>query len=337
MAPFVGDLDPLDPRNTGRDEQSGGGTRLWVLVVVVALLLSLGGAWYVWHRDQGASGPVPVIQAPQGAHKVAPSGPDHDVVPFQDKTVYERIQPRQNEHLTPDILQGKPDAAGRTIVNRGAPVPVTEGLRTYTPPPPGLPPVGGAEASSAVTGVSGATGDDDSDDDDDDSDDDEGGAAPPHPLKEGKSEEPGATGAVLPSPAPRPLDPRVAASANRAVPVPSVPVVRKAAPVPGPVAVRGKSAGAQVSGVRPGVKKPRYRLQIASTPTRKGADAEWKRLSPLSGQLRKLSHQVVSVDLGEERGVRYRLYVGGWSAYAEAAKVRAALARAGVVSVIVQP
>lgn len=334
MAPFMGDLDPLDPRNTGRDEQSGGGTRLWVLVVVVALLLSLGGAWYVWHRDQGASAPVPVIQAPEGAHKVVPSGPDHNVVPFQDKTVYERIQPRQNGQLTPDILQGKPDAAGRTIVNRGAPVPVTEGLRTYTPPPPGLPPAGGTGASSAVSSVSAA---DDSDDDDDDMDEDEEGTVPQSPLQEGKSEGSGITGAVLPPPAPRPLDPQVAASANRAVPVPSLPVSRKAEPASGPVAVRKKSAGERASTVRPGIKKPRYRLQIASTPTRKGADAEWKRLSPLSAQLRKLSHQVVSVDLGEERGVRYRLYVGGWSTYAEAGKMRSALARAGVVSVIVQP
>jgi hypothetical protein len=70
--------------------------RILTLLVSVAALASFGGVIYWAHqndREAGGQGIVPLIKADEKPIKIKPDTPGGLVVPNQDKTVYERVQP----------------------------------------------------------------------------------------------------------------------------------------------------------------------------------------------------------------------------------------------------
>lgn len=323
MAPFVGDFDPLDPHNASSKRRLS--TRTIVLAACVGVLIVLGIAWFL--HDRGPiEGPLPVIHAPEGTHKVYPQEPDTSVVPHQDKKVYERIQgesiaptPAPGSHtLTPEILHGQPDASGQRIVNRETPIPVKEGLRVYSPPPPGLPgleeesiePAGADEDTDAIESESdeeeASEEEEGTESKNDEEDSEEEGL---EDIQEDKDEEDSspASQSKAPASSPSPKASRAQAQSN-------------------PISSQAESP------------KVKYRLQIASATTRERAQAEWNRLRKAHPKtLKNLNHQISSVDLGANKGVRYRVYVGGWPTYKAAQATRNQLNTQGLEAIIVQP
>jgi hypothetical protein len=71
-------------------------------------------------------------------------------------------------------------------------------------------------------------------------------------------------------------------------------------------------------------------VQIASLPSKSAAEAEYKRLLPKNKILRGLRKSVVKVDLGRNKGLRYRILVGPFRNQSEAGKVIREMKQTGV-------
>jgi cell division septation protein DedD len=55
-----------------------------------------------------------------------------------------------------------------------------------------------------------------------------------------------------------------------------------------------------------------FKVQVASLETREHAVQEWQRLKTKPA-FRSISGEIIRVDLGRERGIRHRVYVGPFS------------------------
>lgn len=71
-------------------------------------------------------------------------------------------------------------------------------------------------------------------------------------------------------------------------------------------------------------------VQIASLPSKAAAEAEYKRLLPKNKVLRGIRKNIVRVDLGRNKGLRYRVLVGPFKKQGEANRVIREMKQAGI-------
>lgn len=326
MSPFVGDFDPLDPEH--QQPKKSLARRPLILIVCLGLLTALVVGWFLY--DPAPQQTLPVIQpTAQGSHKVLRSDPDTSVVPHQDKTVYQRIQNQEPPQLQSSVtLEAQKKLSERHLVTRETPIPVKEGLRVYAPPPPGLPDV---EDPQGV--VSEDTEDTDEEEDLDEEEDDEDDENASEPSLEDVE-----AAMANPSPSLPPSSVKSLKVANHKAGSPRQKEISQKAETgktSTPKTAKLLKTTPTSSGTN--AKKAKFQLQIASSSSRTSTEAEWTRLSRTHAILRKMPHQIVSVDLGAEKGVRYRLYVGGWASYEEAKKARQKFEKAGISAIVAQP
>ena len=110
---------------------------IWPSIAVVAAASTFGGViWYAYHngREAAHSGAPPLVKAETTPVKVKPTDPGGQEIPYQDSTVYDRLEPNGQ----------KPPVAEKILPPPEEPI-VRQQAAAQLPPPP----VG--EAAPAVT------------------------------------------------------------------------------------------------------------------------------------------------------------------------------------------
>jgi hypothetical protein len=95
---------------------------IWPSIAVVAAASAFGGViWYAYHQSAGSSanGMPPLVRAEPGPTKVKPDNPGGQEIPFQDSTVYDRLNTSGGQKPVAEKL-----------------LPPPEEPATRTPPPP---------------------------------------------------------------------------------------------------------------------------------------------------------------------------------------------------------
>ncbi|MBI2585981.1 MAG: SPOR domain-containing protein [Rhodospirillales bacterium] len=309
--------------------------RRWGLRMFVVLVLAAGGAagWhYYGERLQqlwgGAESGIPLIKAATTPVKLRPENPGGLEVPDRDKLVYDRLQGnaegRGPERLLPPPEQPLPRPAPATATP--APQPPAAGKPATAEPPPSPPikPVAKVPTEKDVAAA-------------------ERPAPPPPPPAPptASKSSPGLTmsrrpaqtetpKAEAPKPAPakaepeKPNVPESPASPKEAVtaattPASSPPAAPAAAPAPVP---SGRA----------------YVVQLAAARSQEGAEIEWEKLrsknQDLLGNLRLI---VTKADLGQARGVFYRLRAGPIADEAAARELCSQLTKRQVGCLVIKP
>ncbi|MDR0662268.1 MAG: SPOR domain-containing protein [Holosporales bacterium] len=262
--------------------------------VVLVLLVVL------WKYLPQQSRKIPTIKAPETPAKIYPKEePAKD--PLQENSVYNRIATTPSQ---------KPEASSpvKPLPSPEAPVPSLQGEESME-----LTPEEQTQLKSLVDG--GET--------EEEEDIPLGKAEPlqPYPLKAQPvpQKEPSSEGKQGGSPTQAPL-----ASSQKTPPLqPAENAPLSSEQKTKPLSRKGKTALSQQSAHR--VKKEEkkekplfshtikgFKVQVASLETREHAVQEWKRLKKKPA-FHSVSGEIVRVDLGRERGIRHRVYVGPFS------------------------
>lgn len=145
--------------------------------------------------------------------------------------------------------------------------------------------------------------------------------APPTPAPP-----PPAPPALAPQAMPAPPPPRPAPSQAAAAPLAPPPSVLRAPTPPSPAPSGSASAGGN------------YRIQLAAVRAQDAAQQEWEKMKGAhSAVLGRLSSQIVRVDLGESRGVFYRIQAGPFGDADAARRACSALKDRNVGCLVVRP
>jgi hypothetical protein len=110
---------------------------IWPSIAVVAAASAFGGViWYAYHQSAGAGGNgiPPLVKAEPGPTKVKPDNPGGQEIPFQDSTVYERLN--QNNGQKPVVEKLLPPPEEPAMRTPPAPPPPAETANIAPPPPP---------------------------------------------------------------------------------------------------------------------------------------------------------------------------------------------------------
>ncbi len=278
--------DQLSQWDSEPEEAESGGW--WKWAVAVASLAIFGGVvWYAYTTGaSGPSGPVRTVEADLTPYKVKPQNPGGEIIPDQDKLVFNEAvgRPEETEDMLGDVAeapQSKPEPiAVRKFkppvpAAKPAPTPVTEPARgeavtALTPAPTA--PTGTAPAGTAPQTVPGTK---------------------PVPVLSGPAAKPGDDAAVDAKQAEaKPVTPALDAMAQPAVaqPVAPPPATEVKAPPPS----GGKSPVVQLGA-------------YAST---EGAMESWGQVQRKQGAIvASLSPQVIKISV-PGKGDLYRLVIG---------------------------
>lgn len=305
------DFEPVEQRKSGRK---------WGRLVAFLVLVGVtsGGVWIFFgksffaNRDQGD---VPIIRAEVTPIKVRPADPGGMEVPDRDKLVYGAINGEgagsEVEHLLPPPEEPLPvpkqpevaavvDQTPEPIMPKSAPEPV-EG-QPMSLEPMALEPAKNTTKKAAST------------------------PPPPPPSSVPTSDALSATSE--PPSAPKPI-----------ATAPGTETVAAPAPKPAPAPKATTQAKTQDTNLASRLPTAdTYRIQLAALRSQDRAEAEWKRLRKAhTDLLGKLGLSIVRVDLGEDKGIFYRLRAGPL-ANAEAAKsLCAKLSSRNVGCLVVRP
>ncbi len=108
---------------------------IWPSIAVVAAASAFGGViWFAYHQSPGAggNGMPPLVKAEPGPTKVKPDNPGGQEIPFQDSTVYDRLNPSQNaQKPVVEKLLPPPEAPAP----RTPPAPAPPAETAVAPPP----------------------------------------------------------------------------------------------------------------------------------------------------------------------------------------------------------
>ncbi|MCC7276098.1 MAG: SPOR domain-containing protein [Alphaproteobacteria bacterium] len=287
-------------RGYGADERRA---RPWLIGVVALAVIGAfcGIVWYAYTQgmNQGQrGGSVPVLRADPTPTRERPSEPGGMKVPHQDKLVYDQVG-------------GRAPALAPTV-ERMLPPPETPIARPIAPPPPAVAAVPAAPVSppSAAAAVPAAP---------------PVAARPPAPVASAPA--PAAAPprpAAAPAPAPAASAPVATGSppTNLRPPAPSAPAQQASVPAAPPAASAGGA----------------YRIQLGAVRGSDAAQSEWEKLKASHGPvLGRLSSQIVRVDLGESRGVFYRIQAGPFGDVDAARRTCTALKERNVSCLVVRP
>ncbi len=121
---FLQDDDP--PWDDAPQEPEGGGWWKWA-VAVASLALFGGVVWYAYSTGAtGPIGPIRTVEAEPGPYKIKPQNPGGEIIPDQDKLVFNEAVGRTTE--TDDMLGDEPEAPQAK--------PESVPVRKFVPPPP---------------------------------------------------------------------------------------------------------------------------------------------------------------------------------------------------------
>lgn len=280
-----------------------------------AILIFGGIIFYAYNQGMraGTESVAPILRADTSPTKIRPEQPGGMEVPHQDKLVYDRLNPANNN---------PPGEVERLLPPPEAPM---ERPRAEMAEPPEEMPMA-EEGEGAVAAMRNAPPE-------------EPAYRPPAPQPVPSYAPPVATPAAAPPqqqpvqmPAPAPpqpqqLLPQQPAPARTVTPPPAATPVAKPAPTPPPAAT-------VPAPVKPATGGPAVRVQVAAVDAEGKAPAEWQRLQrKFAGELGGLSMRTVRVQL--PKGIFYRIQ-GGPVDEARAKQICAAMAAQGAGCSIVR-
>jgi len=280
---------------------------LWVGLVVAAVVVA-GGAWY--GLGSGMSGAkddkVPVIRADVNPVKERPAAPGGMEIANRDKKIYDRVegggvQPTF-ERLLPEAEQAEPMPTLNQAAKQAAlpDVPTAESAESLIEPESPLPPAVPAGTPTPLT--------------------------PPLSADEMATVQPAPAAVVTPSvePAAPPAAP-TAPAASVAIPEPpKAPEPARTAALTPPVSSDGI--------------EPFYRVQVAAVRTDAAAKTAFTSVQKKHQDLfADKSLYVQRADLGEPKGVYYRVRIGPYSDKGQAGQVCSVLKARGAACLVVRP
>ena len=90
---------------------------IWPSIAVVAAASAFGGViWFAYHQghDDGRPGMLPLVKAETGPVKVKPDNPGGQEIPFQDSTVYDRLNQNGQKPVVEKLLPPPEEPVIRT-------------------------------------------------------------------------------------------------------------------------------------------------------------------------------------------------------------------------------
>lgn len=284
--------DQLSQWDSEPEEAEGGGW--WKWAVAVASLAIFGGVvWYAYTTGaSGPSGPVRTVEADLTPYKVKPQNPGGEIIPDQDKLVFNEAvgRPEETEDMLGDVAEA-PQSKPEPIAVRKfkPPVPAAK----PAPPPatePAAPPKG-ADMAAAPPAAAGPL---------------QTPTPPTAVATPGAKPAPLLPGVAKPADA-KPVEAKTA-DAKQAAAKPTAPLADSAAqlapaqPVNPPPAPEAKAAPS------PGGKAPV--VQLGAYASTEGAMESWGQVKRKQGAIvASLSPQVIKISV-PGKGDLYRLVIG---------------------------
>jgi hypothetical protein len=258
---------------------------IWPSIAVVAAASAFGGViWFAYHdgRDANRPGMPPLVKAETGPTKIKPDNPGGQEIPYQDSTVYDRLNQNGQKPVVEKLLPPPEEP-----VTRAPPAPIqpadTGGQSAGAAPPPN-----GAVVQQTV--------------------------APPPPVDVGAPTALAPTpGAIVIQPPPvvqqKPVQVAPPAPKPVAVAVPK-PEPAKAPPPTSIAALINESGGPPA----PAAKTPpagggSYRLQLSAVRSADVVPEEWARLKRRYPELAGMSNSTSKIDTAD-KGTFYRVEAG---------------------------
>jgi hypothetical protein len=284
---------------------------IWPSIAVAAAAVAFGGViWFAYQSGKTGNGGVPpLVKADTGPIKVKPDNPGGAEIPFQDSTVYDRLD-----------ANGQKPVVEKLLPENEAPV-------ARPQPAPALPP-GASDATALAPSA---------------------GGPPPAALPQGSgivvAPGPSDTSATALAPPGAGLPPPPPAQVVQAPP-PAKPVAPPPAPVavkPPPVAKPAPDSIAALIGAAEAkpIAPPRpstgsgYRLQLSAVRSPDAVQDEWSRLKRRFPELAPLKNTTSKIDVAG-KGTFYRVEAGPLGE-AEAKSTCAHLRTQGLGCIVVKP
>ena len=265
---------------------------IWPSIAVVAAASAFGGViWYAYHQSPGAgsNGVPPLVKAESGPTKVKPDNPGGQEIPFQDSTVYERLNGNNGQKPVAEKLLPPPEEPATRAPP--APPPPAETANAVPPlpppsqeaqslpsvPPPAqqatpVPPPVDAGAPTALAPVPGAIV-----------------IQPPPPPQ------PKIVQAAPPPPKPAPVEAKKAEPAKSA-PTSIAALIAEAGPAAAAAPKASSSGGS-------------YRLQLSAVRSSDAVAGEWARLKHRYPELAGLTNSTSKIDM-PGKGTFYSVEAG---------------------------
>ncbi len=300
------EFEPVERKKSGRKW----GRMVGFLVLVGVLS---GGAWVLWGKQfiaAGRQGDVPIIRADITPIKIRPADPGGMDVPDRDKLVYNRLN---GEGAGNDVERLLPPP------EEPLPVPETAAPEPAESEPAAMPEPSETAAETVKEGM-------------------------PTELQPVPLEPQPAAENTPPPPPPSETAQASALDATSEPPAAPEPVAETApepSPEPDPVTAAPEPAPEPEPAATQSARLPTsdtYRIQLAALRSQDRAEAEWKRLrSAHTDLLGRLGLSIVRVDLGEDKGVFYRLRAGPLNDAAAAKALCGKLSERNVGCLVVRP
>ena len=263
---------------------------IWPSIAVVAAASAFGGViWYAYHQSPGAGGNgVPLVKAESGPVKIKPDNPGGQDIPYQDSTVYDRLNQNGQKPVAEKLLPPPEQPATRTPpqpvapppeVAMVAPLPPPLALQPATPLPPPLTDAGAPTALAPTPGAIVIQ-------------------PPPPPVLIAPTPKPAAIVPPKPEPAPKPVP--------TAKPVPAA---KPTAPNSIAALIDEAGAGHEPPAAKSASGGGSYRLQLSAVRSPDAVAGEWARLKRRYPELASMSSSTSKITMAD-KGTVYRIEAG---------------------------
>jgi hypothetical protein len=284
---------------------------IWPSIAVAAAAIAFGGViWFAYQSGKTGNGGIPpLVKADISPVKVKPDNPGGAEIPFQDSTVYDRLD---NNGQKPVVEKLLPENEAPVARPQPAPVPPPAASDATALAPPGGPPPAALPQGSGIV------------------------VAPPPADTSATALAP--PGAILPPPPPAPTAQVVQASPPvKTVAPPPVAVKPPPAAKPAPDSIAALIGASEAKPAAP----PRasagsgYRLQLSAVRSPDAVQDEWNRLKRRFPELSPLKNTTSKIDVAG-KGTFYRVEAGPLGE-AEAKSTCAHLRTQGLGCIVVKP
>jgi len=286
---------------------------IWPSIAVAAAAAAFGGViWFAYQSGKTGSGGVPpLVKADSGPVKVKPDNPGGAEIPFQDSTVYDRLDTNGQKAVVEKLLPENETPVARPQPAPAQP-PASSDATALAPPAGGPPPATLPQGSGIVL-------------------------APPPADSAATALAP--IGTALPPPPPAPTvqveqpPPAVKTVAPAPVAVKPPPAAK---PAPDSIAALiGASEAKPIAPSRPSIGGAGYRVQLSAVRSPDAVPDEWNRLKRRFPELAALKNTTSKIDV-PGKGTFYRVEAGPLGE-AEAKSTCAHLRTQGLGCIVVKP
>ena len=261
---------------------------IWPSIAVVAAASAFGGViWYAYHQghEDARPGMPPLVKAEPGPTKVKPDNPGGQEIPFQDSTVYDRLNQNGQKPVVEKLLPPPEEP-----VTRAPPAPPADAAAPSNP----VVAVGSAPPGPVDAPISQQ-------------------AAAPLPLQA----DAGAPTALAPTPGAIVIQPPAVAPPKPievAPPKPAAVVAPKPEPAkaPPPTSIAALIAGAggvPAPAAKAAVGSGTYLLQLSAVRSADAVPEEWSRLKRRYPELAAMTSSTHKIDV-PDKGTFYRIEAG---------------------------